>query len=124
MRDTVDRMELPSRPSSAAAARRFVDRALRRLGVPAPEVGTLLASEVVTNAVLYSDGRIIIEVEPVKDGVRVSVTDESPRPARQREVAPDATSGRGLGIVSSLARAWGVEEQGTKGKLVWFEVAR
>jgi anti-sigma regulatory factor (Ser/Thr protein kinase) len=124
MRDTVDRMDLPSRPSSAAAARRFVDRALRRLGVPAPEIGTLLASEVVTNAVLYSDGRIVIEVEPVEGAVRVSVTDESPRPARPRDVAPDATSGRGLGIVSALARAWGVEDKGISGKLVWFEVAR
>jgi anti-sigma regulatory factor (Ser/Thr protein kinase) len=124
MRDTVDRMELPSRPSSAAAARRFVDRALRRLGAPAPEVGTLLASEIVTNAVLYSDGRIVIEVEPIGDVIRVSVADESPRPVRAREVPVDATSGRGIGIVSALARAWGVEDRGDRGKLVWFEVAR
>ncbi len=124
MRDTVDRIELPSRPSSAAAARRFLERALRRLHVPSPEVATLLASELVTNAVLYSDGKIVVEVEPMGKTVRVSVTDESGRPLRPRDVAVDATSGRGLGIVSTLSQAWGVEEREGSGKRVWFEVAR
>ena len=84
----------------------------------------LLASELVTNAVLYSDGPIVIEVEPRGPVVRVSVRDHSPRAVQPRQVATDATSGRGIGIVAALARAWGIDDLGPDGKAVWFEVPR
>jgi anti-sigma regulatory factor (Ser/Thr protein kinase) len=124
MRNTIDRIELPSRPASAAAARRFVDRALERLGITNRETGTLLTSELVTNAVLYSDGGIVVEVIPHATNVRIAVRDESGRPVQARDVALEATSGRGISIVQRLATAWGVEDLPNGGKSVWFEVPR
>lgn len=124
MRNTIDRMELPSRPSSAAAARRFVDRTLERLGVADRETGTLLTSELVTNAVLYSDGGIVVEVSPNDTKVRISVRDQSTRPVTPRDVALEATSGRGMSIVRRMATTWGVDDLPTGGKSVWFEVPR
>ena len=124
MRQTIDHIDLPARPTSVAAARRFVERTLRRLGISSREVGTLLTSELVTNAVLYSDGTITVTVTPTDDdGVRVSVKDDSPRPVRPRDVGIDATSGRGIALVKRLSRAWGVDDLET-GKVVWFELGR
>ncbi|MBW8826662.1 MAG: ATP-binding protein [Acidobacteria bacterium] len=124
MHNTIDRIELPPRPSSAGDARRFVDRALARLGIADRETGTLLTSELVTNAVLYSDGGIVVEVHPQETSVRISVRDESARPVRPRDVAPEATSGRGMSIVRRMATDWGVDELPGGGKSVWFEVPR
>jgi anti-sigma regulatory factor (Ser/Thr protein kinase) len=124
MRTAADRIVLPPQPSSAAAARRFVDKAFGRLHLPGPDLAALLTSELVTNAVLYSDGPISVEVEARQDVVRVSVTDDSSRPVRPRDVGLDATSGRGIAIVRRLAKAWGVDELSGPGKLVWFELPR
>jgi anti-sigma regulatory factor (Ser/Thr protein kinase) len=116
--------------TSAAEARRFVGDALESAGATTSrEVGVLLASEVVTNALLYAQSRIVVRVS-TDDGttpptsVRVAVEDASLHPVRERHVGPDATSGRGLAIVAELAERWGVDELPDRGKVVWFELPR
>jgi anti-sigma regulatory factor (Ser/Thr protein kinase) len=116
------RVELSPRPASAAEARRFVGRALRTLDPKDRDVGILLASELVTNALLYAQGRITLRVTPFDEHVRVSVTDGSHSEVRPRRVNPDATSGRGLALVEQLSTAWGVELITNDGKEVWFEL--
>jgi anti-sigma regulatory factor (Ser/Thr protein kinase) len=115
-------------PSSAAAARRFVAGALEELGASGSrDVGELLASELVTNAVLYAQGRIVVRVHTDDGGgtiVRVEVEDESSAPVRERHVGVEATSGRGLSLVRQLASRWGVEQTDGDGKVVWFELPR
>jgi serine/threonine-protein kinase RsbW len=117
-------IELPPRPASAAEARRVVDRALQQVAPQDREIGVLLASELVTNALLYAQGRITVRVVPKEEGFRISVHDGSHADVRPRRVSPDATSGRGLALVEQLSTAWGVEMIPDDGKEVWFDLPR
>jgi anti-sigma regulatory factor (Ser/Thr protein kinase) len=117
------RLDLPPRPASAAEARRFIGRALQPLTTPEHrEIGILLASELVTNALLYAEGRIRVGVASDDAKVRISVRDRSAAPARPKQVSVEATSGRGLSLVERLASSWGVEQVPNDGKEVWFEL--
>lgn len=117
------RLDLPPRPASAAEARRFIGRALQQLTSPEQrEIGILLASELVTNALLYAEGRIRVGVAADDGRVRISVRDRSTAPARPKQVGIEATSGRGLALVDRLSTAWGVDLMPDDGKEVWFEL--
>lgn len=123
MRAREQRLDLPPRPASAAEARRFIGRALQPLTSPEHrEIGVLLASELVTNALLYAEGRIRVGVAADQDRVRISVRDRSSAPVRPKQVSIEATSGRGLSLVERLSTAWGVEQMADDGKEVWFEL--
>lgn len=118
-------LELPPRPASAARARRFVKTALDDADASSREIGVLLASELVTNAVLYAQGSITVRVSARDAAFRVAVTDGTAGEVQPRQVGIDATSGRGLALVERLASAWGVEVSSEgDGKEVWFEVPR
>lgn len=123
MRAREQRLDLPPRPASAAEARRFIGRALQPLTTPEHrEIGILLASELVTNALLYAEGRIRVGVATDDERVRITVRDRSTSPARPKQVGVEATSGRGLSLVERLSSAWGVESVPDDGKEVWFEL--
>jgi anti-sigma regulatory factor (Ser/Thr protein kinase) len=115
--------ELPPSAASAARARRFVAAALAALpDRRAVEVAELLTSEVVTNAVLHGGSAVRVEVESVDGRTRISVCDNDPGHPEVRTPALDDESGRGMRLVDSLARRWGVQPAGS-GKCVWFEVS-
>jgi len=83
----------------------------------------LLVTELTTNAVLHAATAYDVDIEQRTDGtVRIGVTDGSPRKPRPRDYATDATTGRGLGLVESLAMAWGTSTRAA-GKTVWCDVA-
>jgi hypothetical protein len=52
----------------------------------------------------------------------LEVTDGSARIPRARHYAPDATTGRGMGLVAALSLAWGTTAAAV-GKTVWARVA-
>ena len=107
------------------AARRYVREVLHSERVDEKVTGVveLLTSEVVTNAVLHAPGDGELALTVTEDLIRVEVDDPSGvLPVRQC-AGRDALGGRGLTIVASLARAWGVEPT-RQGKRVWFEVDR
>jgi hypothetical protein len=91
------------------------------------EVGELLASELVGNAVLHSGmpGRLVwvsFDVDAAR--LRIEVHDASDRPPVPQQ--PDATAGcgRGLLLVEALAVEWGhFPRPGGVGKVVWCECA-
>lgn len=116
-------LELQPRPASAAQARRFVSTALDDADAATREIGVLLASELVTNAVLYARGSITIRVIARDRAFRVAVHDGTASEVHPRHVGVDATSGRGLALVERLSSAWGVDVE-RDGKEVWFEVPR
>ncbi len=119
------RLELPSQPTSPGEARRFVGEVLRDHGVATDEVleaALLLTSELVTNAVLHAEGTINVDVDLDLTAVRVEVGDASLESPMARGTDPDGTSGRGLHLVDTMARAWGVDRQDEAGKVVWFEL--
>lgn len=120
------RLDLAPRPASAAEARRFVARVLHGVSADAREIGVLLTSELVTNALLYAQGRITVRVVPgdADDAVRVIVHDGNHQTVEPRRVSAEATSGRGLALVEQLSSSWGVDLVEDDGKEVWFEVPR
>ena len=88
--------------------------------------GSLLVSEVVTNAVLHGaagdSSTIALHFAAVGDVLQVEVSDDGPGFEPRRDGAqPDAESGRGLGIVEALARSWGVDTG--RPTRVWFELS-
>ena len=109
---------------SSAAARRFVEEALRRWDCDGLlDTVNLLVSELVTNSVLHAGSAPDIGVMLKPHAIRIEVSDEGGMLPDVRQVSTDATSGRGLALVEALSSAWGVEDV-RGGKTVWFEVAR
>lgn len=112
-----------------------VRRALRELlrqwgGSPEQEhIAELLVSELVTNALVHTDGGAVVLARLPRGGratvggrLRVEVRDFAQRlPQPRRDATHTGTSGRGLVLVETLADAWGVREHGV-GKVVWFEL--
>ncbi|MDQ4070984.1 MAG: PAS domain S-box protein [Actinomycetota bacterium] len=113
---------LPGEPASVGRARRLVAEAVTGSGhAELADGATLLVSEVVTNAVLHAGSELRLRCRPTRFGVRVEVSDRSPLIPSVRHYEPEATTGRGLALVSALATSWGVDRDGD-GKTVWFEL--
>jgi anti-sigma regulatory factor (Ser/Thr protein kinase) len=121
---TTSAVTLPAEVASTPRARRFVRAALS--GILSAEViaaAELCVSELVTNAVLHAGTPVRIHLTPVSDGIRISVQDGSPAmPLRVRHSRTAAT-GRGLALVTAMARSWGVDVRDGGGKAVWCELA-
>ena len=115
-------LELRRLPSAAAEARHFVTRALRRWGLePLIADAELLASELVTNAVLHAHTDVTVTVAVADGTAEVGVTDRSVDLPEQRDVGWQAEGGRGLRLVDGVAREWGVTHL-SHGKQVWFRL--
>lgn len=79
----------------------------------------LVASELVTNAVMHAGTRSSLEVRVDGGRLELRVSDGSRRTPRPRTlVGGPAEQGRGLVLLQALARSWGVEES-ADGKTVW-----
>lgn len=117
-----DCLELESDPRMVAAARHFVrDRLISWEATEGLDAAVLVTSELVTNAVLHARTAIQVRVEVDGRRVRIEVFDENSRAPVQAACPPDATSGRGLALVSALAPAWGIDHR-PDGKVVWAEL--
>ncbi len=113
---------LAPEPTSVGRARRLVATVVTATGhVELLDTATLLVSEVVTNSVLHAGTEIRLRCRPSRTGVRVEVFDRSPLLPGVRHYDTEATTGRGLALVSGLADSWGVEYD-ANGKTVWFEL--
>jgi anti-sigma regulatory factor (Ser/Thr protein kinase) len=116
-------VQLPAEPSSARRAREFVREQLgEAYGREVTETVALLATELVTNAVLHARTPFRLGVHARSEVVRVWVEDTSTATPSRRNYQPgEATTGRGLVLVEALAESWGIEPIPT-GKRVWCEV--
>jgi len=85
----------------------------------------LLTSELVTNALRYSQSSVDLHLEVIEQTqtVRISVHDADPRMPQLLAVPAEAENGRGLWLVDALAERWGTEQLLGDGKQVWFELA-
>jgi anti-sigma regulatory factor (Ser/Thr protein kinase) len=117
----LNQLRLPPESPSAAAARRFVVAELAAEPPDVRDAAALLASELVTNAVLHANTDFEVSVTRSPRTLRVEVSDESDRPPVLRNYGLEAATGRGLRLVDRLASSWGVERRGF-GKSVWFEL--
>jgi anti-sigma regulatory factor (Ser/Thr protein kinase) len=104
------------------AARRFVVGTLARWDqYQLADQAALVVSELATNAVIHARSDFIVSMSSLRQAVRISVRDTSVAPPTQRDSAPMALSGRGLGLVAALASRWGVDLL-ADGKVVWAEL--
>ena len=114
---------LPPEVGSVARARHLVATAMAASGhEDLVDVATLLVSEVVTNSVLHAGTEIRLTCSQASPGgVRIEVFDRSPLLPSVRHYDAEATTGRGLDLVSTLADCWGIHCE-DDGKAVWFEL--
>lgn len=133
------RVRLAAHPASVPGARRFVADALHMWGLEELlDDATLCVSELAGNAALHSASTFMeVAMRPAVSAVRISVEDDGETPIEavvpratftggdEATVLPEeeATTGRGLAIVSILASDWGVEET-AGGKRVWLEISQ
>jgi serine phosphatase RsbU (regulator of sigma subunit)/anti-sigma regulatory factor (Ser/Thr protein kinase) len=116
-------------PSAAAAARRFVRDTLISAGLSYTDDrvadAVLLASELVTNAIVHAGTPVQLTCKFTGATVEVSVLDR--HPARVIPDVPaaaaliDRPSGRGLLLPAALSSSWGVT-YGQVTKTIWFRL--
>lgn len=121
--DDVAEWQLALDPREVSRARRLVRGKLLDWELPdAVETAELMVSELVTNAVKHGRTHHIGLRLVRTDALLCEVSDDEPAPASLLGVTESDECGRGLVVVSSLAREWGTS--GTaRGKTVWFELA-
>jgi anti-sigma regulatory factor (Ser/Thr protein kinase) len=128
-RDTVGSVDLSlsAQPASVPAARQLVRQRCEDWGADsaASDAAVLLASELVTNAVLHARTPMTLTVAAGEGTIRVEVRDWHPALPQARRYNVDTATGRGLRLLETIASAWGVlkvPSAAQPGKIVWFEV--
>lgn len=113
---------LPRDVASSASARTFVRNELRRWGTERHlDDCLLIVSELVTNAVCHGGSALTLRLSTNGTWIYGEVFDEGEGMPHTTNGDLDATHGRGLLIVDSLADDWGVSiAPGGGGKIVWF----
>jgi anti-sigma regulatory factor (Ser/Thr protein kinase) len=121
MHQPSETLRLPPEARSSSASRRFVESTLSGWELEAlADTAVLLTSELVTNAIVHAQTDVAVTI--TRDDPRtvtVSVSDGSAGQPRLQRHAPDSATGRGLGILDTLASSWRVIQQGS-GKTVVF----
>jgi anti-sigma regulatory factor (Ser/Thr protein kinase) len=121
--------EIPGGTTAACAAR---EQLTERFGevTPADTLHdlNLLATELITNAVLHAcvdeSETIELRVTPTGAGLHVAVTDHGADTVPTvRRLDPTVPGGMGLFLVDQISSAWGVEQTGAGENRVWFELA-
>ncbi|GAB7102560.1 SpoIIE family protein phosphatase [Streptomyces phaeofaciens JCM 4814] len=110
-------------PDAVMHARRFTARTLRRWKAEkAADAVLLVVSELVTNALVHTQGPVQVDLMLRGDRVRVGVSDASPRaPAKPVIVDWESTGGRGLMLVEAMSDSFGTVPV-AGGKQVWSEI--
>ncbi|WLW52086.1 ATP-binding protein [Streptomyces sp. SX92] len=116
---------LPSRPESAATARRLAQVVVLRewgLTPKMTEDAVLLVSELVGNAVRHTGARVFgLRMRRRRGWIRIEVRDPSRGLPCLMPVQHLDISGRGLFLVDKLSDRWGVDLL-PRGKTTWFEM--
>ncbi|HVE62865.1 MAG TPA: SpoIIE family protein phosphatase [Mycobacteriales bacterium] len=121
-----DELTLVPDETAPSRARQFVRAALEDNGwVDFLEGALLLATELVTNAVVHAGTAIAVSVAGDDHELSIRVQDRMPGRMSGSDRLPDDLheGGRGLFLVDALATSWGTEHTPT-GKAVWFRFAR
>ncbi|HEX6475886.1 MAG TPA: ATP-binding protein, partial [Acidimicrobiales bacterium] len=82
----------------------------------------LVASELVSNALLHGAPPIRLSIDVGSDRLRLAVSDSSTTPPGRNHSGETAMTGRGLMVVEALTVRRGVERNGV-GKQVWAELS-
>ncbi|MEU5279035.1 SpoIIE family protein phosphatase [Streptomyces asoensis] len=121
--DDVAERRFPRAPSQVCPARAVVREQLHAWGLDElADAAELMVSELVTNAVRHSR-RSPVALRLVRgDTLLCEVEDDDHELPTLLSAGPGDEQGRGLRVVSALAREWGASRTAA-GKSVWFELA-
>lgn len=120
--DDVAEWRFPLDPAEVGRARAVVREQLHDWGLAKQaDAAELMVSELVTNAVRHSRRRPVALRLVRGDTLLCEVEDDDHELPTLLSAGPDDESGRGLRVVSTLAREWGTSRTGA-GKSVWFEL--
>jgi anti-sigma regulatory factor (Ser/Thr protein kinase) len=133
--EAVSYLELPARPAAAHTARCQVKVASQAWQLPADttETASLLASELVANAIVHQASaagqrddaspldpeRIVLTLRHAPGQLVIEVFDASADPPVLTDVGPEAESGRGLMLVQALSKEWSYALVPSGGKVVY-----
>jgi len=117
-------------PEDVAVRRSRLDvgNALGQTGLARVVIDDVLAvlTEIVGNAVRHARTECIVTASLHAGVLRVEVFDGDTHPPSLLGLDADSTSGRGLHLVTGIARDWGwrpaVSDDGVAGKRVWAEL--
>jgi hypothetical protein len=112
-------IRFPAEVESPRAARHFVSDVMRDWGFSreARAEAELVATELAANAVLHAGSAFSVLLLVGREAVRIAVHDAMPMDSTLLVVRPR----RGLGLVSTISRDWGVDVT-ANGKTVWAEI--
>jgi anti-sigma regulatory factor (Ser/Thr protein kinase) len=115
-------VELDATELAPRAARRFVADTLEswQLG-QLVDTATLVASELVTNALLHAHSSCALSIFHEQACLRMEAADSGPGGAVRRFGDADALGGRGLVIVDALSTRWGSRRESER-YVVWCEL--
>jgi serine phosphatase RsbU (regulator of sigma subunit)/anti-sigma regulatory factor (Ser/Thr protein kinase) len=129
LQDLIAAADFDPEPSAVAAARHFIRERLVSWGLPSGDDrvadAVLLASELVTNAVVHAGTQVQLTCRLDGTTVEVSVLDRHPArvipdlPPAAADV--DRPSGRGLLLPAALSSSWGVT-YAPETKAIWFRL--
>jgi anti-sigma regulatory factor (Ser/Thr protein kinase) len=108
--------------SAPTQARRLIRSKCWHLPNDRLETAVLLTSELVTNAVVHSEGGVRLAVDMADETLRVVVSDGGRGEVRVADDFHWPESGHGLRIVDALSTHWGVNRVDGAAKSVWFEL--
>ena len=115
-----ERLVLEPVPAAAGAGRAFVGEVCSHWGLQElAGSAALLASELITNAVVYAGTTLELRVELRGPHLHVAVKDQDPNLGRLLEAKDGTKRGLGLLIVERVAASWGVRQDRAGGKTVW-----
>ncbi len=109
--------------NGAGTARRAATTAISDWGVQpvVSEDACLVVTELVTNALVHGRSEAHLRLLHDEKCLRVEVADENTRLPMMAPPDPRSLSGRGLLMIASLVKTWGVERTAS-GKYVWAEL--
>ncbi|WP_439674027.1 ATP-binding protein [Embleya sp. MST-111070] len=114
---------MPRQTGASRLARNAVRTALANWGWDEDQVPAvvLVASELLTNAQLHTDGDVRLALRRTRRGIRLSVTDADPRMPTRRDTGLEHEGGFGLHILDTTTTRWGVRTH-RAGKTVWADI--
>ncbi|KUL35608.1 ATP-binding protein [Streptomyces regalis] len=122
---------VPNDPRAVTVCRRTLRLTLTLHGlIRLADIAELVASELVSNAVVHTKGPAALRVRWSKGALRIGAWDADPGPpeppGRWEDLADvDVEGGRGMALVRACSDQWGwqpLSRFGNRGKYVWCEL--
>ena len=117
--------DFPGLAEAVRSTRQEIDQVCAENGIELDVIEhvSLVASELVTNAVVHAASSVRVTLEKWQNSLRLIVEDASNAEPVVKEQDDESEGGRGLHIVDQLSQDWGFEKT-DEGKKVWAAFSR